>query len=86
MKWEAQNRRKGAIFISNRVVLDPAMKCVAYKQTNKTDHIYFAQFFFVAENIGLFFSLSIFKNIFNQFFMYSSNETAGLFNKRLPSY
>ena len=45
------------------------MCCV---QTNKTDHIYFAQFFFVAENIGLFFSLSIFKNFSNQFFMTST--------------
>ena len=58
------------------------MKCVAYKQNNKTDHIYFAQLFFVAENIGLFFSLSIFKNFFQSVFRdkYNSNGRTGSFN------
>ena len=56
------------------------MCCV---QTNKQDwsHI-LCSIFFVAENIGLFFSLSIFKNFFQSVFhdKYSSNGTAGLFN------
>ena len=38
----------------------------------KTDHIYFAQFFFVAENIGLF-SLSRFiRTFYNEFLMISA--------------
>ena len=69
-----KQKQRCYFYISNRVVLDPAMKCVAYKQTNKTDHIYFAQLYLCCREYRSFTSSrSRFLRTFsNRFFMIST--------------